>query len=130
MILAKIKETREGVEKMSKAFKGLQLEPNYKDGNCETIHSDKLQFEDLPAAGAQFDEIEDLKKSIARFIALYSQNNLTYNESTPVKILEWQLVPGERLAIADRTGTGVETETPDLKQMLGLPPKSPDTDLL
>lgn len=122
MILAKMNETREGVEKMSTAFTGrLQLEQNYKDGDCETIHSDELQFEDLPAAGAQFDEIEDLKKSIAKFIALYSQNNLAHNENTRVKILEWQkLVPGERLAIAARTGTGVETETPDLKQMLAV----------
>ena len=122
MILAKIKETREGVEKMSTAFTGrLQLEQNYEDGDCETIHSDELQFEDLPAAGAQFDEIEDLKKSIAKFIALYSQNNLAHDENTRVKILEWQkLVPGDRLAIADGTGTGVETETPDLKQMLAV----------
>jgi DNA repair exonuclease SbcCD ATPase subunit len=122
MILGKIKETREGVEKMSTAFTGrLQLEPNYEDGDCETIHSDELQLEDLPAAGAQFDEIEDLKKSIAKFIALYSQNNLAHDENARVKILEWQkLVPGERLAIADGTGTGVETETPDLKQMLAV----------
>jgi hypothetical protein len=73
IILAKIKETREGVEKMSIAFAGrLQLEPNYKDGNCETIHSDKLQFKGLLIAEAQFNEIKDLKKSIAKFIALYS----------------------------------------------------------
>ena len=66
MILAKIKETREGVEKMSTAFIGrLQLEPNNEDGDCETIYSDELQFEDLLAAEAQFDEIKDLKKSIA-----------------------------------------------------------------
>ncbi|KAH6663814.1 hypothetical protein B0J14DRAFT_661754 [Halenospora varia] len=120
MILAKIKETREGVEKMSTAFTGrLQLEPNYKDGDCKTIHLDELQFEDLPVAEAQFDEIEDLKKSIAKFIALYSQNNLAQDENARVKILEWQkLVPGERLAIADGTGAGVKTGTPDLKQML------------
>lgn len=122
MILAKIKETREGVDKMSTAFTGrLQLEQNYKDGDCETIYLDELQFEDLFAAGAQFDEIEDLKRSIAKFIALYSQNNLAYDENTRVKILEWQkLVPGDRLAIADGTGTGVGTETPDLKQMLAV----------
>jgi hypothetical protein len=53
IILAKIKETREGVEKMSIAFIGrLQLEPNYKDGNCKTIHSDKLQFKGLLIAEA------------------------------------------------------------------------------
>jgi hypothetical protein len=89
MILAKIKETREGVEKMSTAFiRRLQLEPNYKDDDCETIHSDELQFEDLPAAEAQFDEVEDLKRSIAKFIALYSQNNLAQDENARVKILE------------------------------------------
>ncbi len=43
MILVKIKETREGVDKISIAFIGqLQLEQNYKDSNCETIYSDKL----------------------------------------------------------------------------------------
>jgi hypothetical protein len=43
IILAKIKETREGVEKMSIAFSGrLQLKPNYEDSDCETIHSNKL----------------------------------------------------------------------------------------
>jgi hypothetical protein len=122
MILAKIKETREGVEKMSTAFtRRLQLEPNYEDDDCETIHSDELQFEDLPAAEAQFDEVEDLKRSIAKFIALYSQNNLAQDENARVKILEWQkLVPGERLAIADGTGAGVETGTPDLQQMLAV----------
>jgi hypothetical protein len=114
--LAKIKETRERVEKLSTCF---QLEQNYEDGDYETIHSDELQFEDLPGAGAQFDEIKNLKKSIAKFIALYSQNNLAHDENARVKILEWQkLVPGERLAIADGTETGVKTETPDLKQLL------------
>ena len=122
MILAKIKETRVGVEKMSTAFTGqLQLEPSYEDGDCETISSDELQFEDLPSAEAQFDEIETLKKSIAKFIALYSQNSLAHDENARAKILEWQkLVPGERLAIAAGTGAEVATGTPDLKQMLAV----------
>ena len=43
IILAKIKETREGVEKMSIAFiEQLQLELNYKDSNYKTIYSDEL----------------------------------------------------------------------------------------
>ena len=43
IILIKIKETREGVEKISIAFTGrLQLKQNYKNGNCETIHSEEL----------------------------------------------------------------------------------------
>jgi hypothetical protein len=89
IILAKIKETREGIEKINTAFTGrLQLEPNYKDSNCETIHLDKLQFEDLPSVEVQFDKIENLKKSIAKFITLYIQNSLVYNENTRVKILE------------------------------------------
>ena len=70
-------------------------------------------------AEAQFNEIKDLKKSIAKFIALYSQNNLAHNKNTHIKILEWQqLVSGERLAITDRTGARVEIGTLDLKQML------------
>ena len=94
----------------------LQLEQNYKNGDCETIYSNELQFKDLPTAGAQFNEIKDLKKSITKFIALYSQNNLAYNKNARVKILEQQkLVPGEQLAIADGISAGVETETPDLK---------------
>jgi hypothetical protein len=53
IILTKIKETREGVDKMSTAFtERLQLKQNYKDSDCKTIHSDKLQFEDLPTVGA------------------------------------------------------------------------------
>ena len=73
IILAKIKETREGVEKMSTAFiRQLQLKPNYKDNDYKTIYLDELQFEDLPTVEAQFDKIKDLKKSIAKFIALYS----------------------------------------------------------
>lgn len=72
-------------------------------------------------AEAQFDKIKDLKKSIAKFIALYSQNSLAHDENARVKILKWQkLVPGERLAIADGTGAGVGTGTPDLKQMLAV----------
>lgn len=74
---------------MSTAFTGrLQFKQNYKDGDCETIYLNELQFEDLPAAGAQVDEIKDLKKSIAKFIALYSQNNLAHDENARVKILE------------------------------------------
>jgi len=53
MILIKIKETKEGVEKMSTAFiRRLQLEPNYKDSDYETIYSDELQFKDLFTAEA------------------------------------------------------------------------------
>jgi len=39
-------------------------------------------------AGAQVDKIKDLKKLIAKFIALYSQNNLAYNKNIRVKILK------------------------------------------
>ena len=122
MIVIKIKETREGVDKMSIAFiERLQLKQNYKDSDYKTIHLDELQFKDLPIVGAQFDEIEDLKRSIAKFITLYSQNNLVYNENTYIKILEQQkLVPGNQLAIVDRIGIGVETETPNLKQILAV----------
>ena len=73
IILAKIKETKKGVKKISIAFtRQLQLKPNYKDNNCKTIYSDKLQFKDLPLAKAQFNKIKNLKKLIAKFIALHS----------------------------------------------------------
>lgn len=43
IILVKIEETREEVEKISIAFIGqLQLKQNYKDSNYKTIHLDKL----------------------------------------------------------------------------------------
>jgi hypothetical protein len=53
IVLIKIKETREGVEKISIAFiRRLQLKPNYKDSDYETIYSDELQFKDLFTAEA------------------------------------------------------------------------------
>jgi hypothetical protein len=39
-------------------------------------------------AEAQFNKIKDLKKLIAKFITLYSQNNLAHNKNTHIKILE------------------------------------------
>ncbi|KAH7378884.1 hypothetical protein BKA64DRAFT_648308 [Cadophora sp. MPI-SDFR-AT-0126] len=54
-------------------------------------------------------------------VAELELTDLARDGNARVKILEWQkLVLGKRLAIADRTGTGVETETPDLKQMLAV----------
>jgi hypothetical protein len=117
--LARIKQTREGVEMLSTAFtERLQLEPNYESSNRVTIHPDELPFEDLPGAEAQ---IEDLEKSIAKFIAIYSLKNLAQDENPRVKMLELQkLVPNARLAIADGSGAGGDTEAPDLNQMLAV----------
>lgn len=110
MVNIKIKETRETVEKMSNAIKGQQqLEPDSQA---------KHQPEELPTVGEQFNDIEDLKKSIWNLITLYSQNSLVHDEN---EILEWQKqVPGEQLAIEDGTGGRVDTGTPDLEQMLSL----------
>lgn len=110
MVNVKIKETRETVEKMSCAIKGqLQLEPD-----SQAIH----QSEELPMVREQFNEIEDLKKSIWNLITLYSQDGLVHDEN---EILEWQKqVPGEQLAIENETGGRVDTRTPDLEQMLAL----------
>ncbi|KFY09427.1 hypothetical protein V491_08178, partial [Pseudogymnoascus sp. VKM F-3775] len=110
MINARIKDTRKIVEKMSSAIKGqLQLEPDSQGSDCE------LQSKELSAVGEQFNEIDDLEKSIRNFITLYSQHNLGHNENG------WQTqVPREQLAIKDGTGAGVDTGTPDLEQMLVL----------
>jgi len=119
VILARIKQTREGVEMLSTAFtERLQLEPNYKSSNRVTIYPDKLLFEDLPGAEAQ---IEDLEKLIAKLIAIYSLKNLAQDENPRVKILELQkLVSNARLAIADGSDAGGDTEAPDLNQMLAV----------
>jgi len=53
-----------------------QLKSNYKNDNYETIYSDKFQFKDLPLTETQFNEIKNLKKLIAKFITLYSQDNI------------------------------------------------------
>jgi hypothetical protein len=53
IIVIKIKEIRQGVDKMSTAFiRRLQLKQNYKDGDYEAIYSNELQFKDLFTAGA------------------------------------------------------------------------------
>lgn len=81
-----------------------------------TIYPDELPFKDLPGAEAQ---IEDLEKSIAKFITICSLKNLAQDENPRVKMLELQkLVPNARLAIVDRSGARVDTEAPDLNQML------------
>jgi hypothetical protein len=119
VILSRIKQTREGVEMLSTAFtERLQFEPNYESSNRVTIHPDELPFEDLPGAEAQ---VEDLEKSIAKFIAIYSLKNLAQDENPRVKMLELQkLAPNARLAIADGSGAEVDTEAPDLNQMLAV----------
>jgi hypothetical protein len=82
VILARIKQTREGVEMLSTAFtERLQLELNYESNNRVTIHPDELPFEDLPGVEAQ---IEDLEKLIAKFIAIYSLKNLAQDENPRV----------------------------------------------
>jgi len=119
VILARIKQTREGVEMLSTAFtERLQLKLNYESSNRVTIHPDELLFEDLPGVEAQ---VEDLEKSIAKFIAIYSLKNLAQDENPRVKMLKLQkLAPNARLAIADGSGAEVDTEAPDLNQMLAV----------
>ncbi|KFY02467.1 hypothetical protein V490_00495 [Pseudogymnoascus sp. VKM F-3557] len=106
MITLMIKQTRKGVEEASAVYTGrFELEQTYDDLSAE------LPFEDLPVA-EQFNEIEELQKSIWNFITLYSQNNQVHNEN------EWQKqVPGGQLAIEDGTGNRVDTGTLYLKQM-------------
>ncbi|KAL5350973.1 hypothetical protein ACLOAV_004546 [Pseudogymnoascus australis] len=109
MINIRIKKTRETVEKMSSAIRQLQLEPDSNGSACG------LQPEELSAIGEQFNEVDDLEKSIWNFITLYSQNNLPHDEN------EWQKqVPEERLAFEDKIGTGVEIGTLDLERMIAL----------
>ncbi|CAD6446229.1 2a454805-7ebb-4649-95af-311ffb030764 [Sclerotinia trifoliorum] len=99
---------------MNKTFtERLQFEQNYKGGDCETIHSNELQSEELPMEVVQFGEIEDLRNSIAKFIAIYSQKNLPHDENAYAKVLEWQKrLSNEQLAITDGIGAEVKTETP------------------
>jgi len=58
---------------------------------------------------------------IAKLIAIYSLKNLAQDENPRVKILELQkLVSNARLAIADGSDAGGDTEAPDLNQMLAV----------
>ncbi|KAL5344813.1 hypothetical protein ACLOAV_010210 [Pseudogymnoascus australis] len=113
MMNIRVKETRKTVERMSSAIKGqLHFELDSQVSGCEH------QSEELSAVGEQFNEIDDLEKSIRNFITIYSQNNLVHDENG---IPEWQKqVPGEQLTIEDRTGNRVDTGTPDLKKLLAL----------
>ncbi|KFY01356.1 hypothetical protein O988_02795 [Pseudogymnoascus sp. VKM F-3808] len=109
MINIRLKKTREAVETISSAIRQLQLEPSSDGSDCE------LQSEELSAIGEQLSEVDDLEKSIWNFITLYSQNSLPQDENG------WQKpAPGERLALEDKIGSGVEIDTLDLERMIAL----------
>ena len=90
MILIKTRGLREGVEKITEYYATtLRLEPNYKGGDCETIHSeDRLPSAgDLVTTGKYYNEIKALKKSISAFITLYRRTDVLYHNSG-IEILE------------------------------------------
>lgn len=123
MILAKTRGLREGKETLTEYYTTtLRLEPNYKDSNCKTIHSEDrlLSAGDLATTGKYCDEIEVLEKSISVFIVLYRHADiLLYNSN--IEILEQQKdVSKAQLTISNKASDRLETNTPGIDRILSI----------